>query len=260
LISPESFTEQLSKSEKIVNSQLKAYLKEPNEEHVHDLRTSIRRLLATADVLPKKIRKTKNSKKNLANYEELLKLNTGVRDTDIVLSKLPSHGDDPAYSKLAKQLTRERESNLNRAKRVASSIEGTDLVTFNPKDISPSDLQKRFKKTTSSLTKKLKKGLRLVKDDPKDLNQLHKLREDSRRLRYTLEIDDNPDTTKLSTTVGAWQDILGKIRDSDIFISHLNKAKTTPKISEVLDQEKASRKENFSKFLEISKESPALLH
>jgi hypothetical protein len=59
LITPQSYTQSLSKSEKIVSDNVRAYIKEPSEENVHDLRTSIRRLLTTANVLPKKIRRQK---------------------------------------------------------------------------------------------------------------------------------------------------------------------------------------------------------
>jgi CHAD domain-containing protein len=81
LITPHSYNETLSKSEKIVSDKVNAYLKEPSEENVHDLRTSIRRLLTTASILPKKIRAEKESRKYLEGYERLLKLNATIQPT-----------------------------------------------------------------------------------------------------------------------------------------------------------------------------------
>jgi len=258
LITPRSYTESLSKSEKIVSDKVRAYLKDPNEENVHDLRTSIRRLLTTANILPKKIRGQKESKKYLENYERLLKLNAKVRDIDIVLSKLPHHGDDPKYAKLAKQLNAKRESSIDRAKRFASSLKDERALPVHTNDLSGPQIQYRFKKTARTLTKRLKKGLRVVKQEPKNLDELHKLREDSRRLRFTLEMDDTPETSKLLPVLETWQDVLGKIRDSDIFITQFQGEKDYPKIREVLEQEKSGRNENYERFLEIAKESPSL--
>ena len=258
MITPQSYNEVLSRSQKIVADKIRTYLKDPNEEIVHDLRTSIRRLLATFDLMPKKIRKQSESKKYLESYERLLKINAKVRDTDIVLSKLPNHGDDPAYSKLAKRLGNARDSKLKSAQKLASAVKDTKILALRTNDLSASALQKRFKKTTRTLAKKLRKRLRIVSRDAKNLDELHKLREDSRRLRFTLEVDDNPETSKLLPVVEAWQDVLGKIRDSDIFISHFKNDKETSRISQVLDREKSERKENFERFLEIAKESPML--
>jgi CHAD domain-containing protein len=103
----------------------------------------------------------------------------------------------------------------------------------------------------------LKQHLRIVAKEPEDRDELHKLREDSRRLRITLQIDDSPKASKLSPVLETWQDVLGKIRDSDIFITHVKEEKGTPKIREVLEQEKSGRHDNYKKFLEIAKESPS---
>jgi CHAD domain-containing protein len=182
LITPRSYTESLSKSEKIVSDKVTAYLKEPTEENVHDLRTSIRKLLTIANILPKKIREQRELKKYLESYENLLRLNAKVRDVDIILSKLPHHGDDPTYSKLARQFNEMRESSLKKATRFASSIKGMERFSIEADKLSNPMIQKRFKKTASALTKRLKKRLRIVFNEPKNLDELHKLREDSRRL------------------------------------------------------------------------------
>jgi CHAD domain-containing protein len=259
LITPESYTHSLSKSEKLVSEKVKAYLKEPNEDNVHDLRTSIRRLLTTANILPKKIRGEKESRKYLGSHEKLLRLNARVRDIDIILSKLPHHGDDTAYSKLAKQLKKMRESSLEKAQRFAESIKDKKSLPIETRKLSEPIIQKRFKKTAKALTETLKEHLHIVMKEPKNIDELHKLRENSRKLRFTLEIDDTPESSKLLPVLETWQDVLGKIRDSDVFISHFEDEKQPAKIGKVLEQEKSVRKENYERFLEIFKESPDLL-
>ncbi len=97
----------------------------------------------------------------------------------------------------------------------------------------------------------------IVVKDPKNTAELHKLREDSRRLRFTLEMDDTPETSKLLPVLETWQEVLGKIRDSDIFIERLEHEKDSSKLREVLNQEKSNRNDNYERFLEIAKESPS---
>jgi CHAD domain-containing protein len=225
---------------------------------VHDLRTSIRRLLTAANVLPKKIRREKEFKRYLEGYAKLLRLNAKVRDVDIILAKLPHHGDDPNLSIIATQLEEIRESSLKRAKRFALSTKGKKDVIVEARELSSRLIQKRFRKTASSLTKTLKTHLRIVIREPRNLDELHKLREDSRSLRFTLEMDDSPETSKLLPVLEKWQDVLGEIRDSDIFISRVEDGRFSSKLKEVLEKERSGRQENYEKFLEIAKESPSL--
>ena len=259
MLTPQSYAHSLSKSEKLVSDNVKAYLKDPSEDNVHNLRTSIRRLLTTANILPKKIRAEKESKKYLESHEKLLRLNAKVRDIDIIVSKLPHHGDDPSYAKLAKQLQKIRESSLKKAQRFAESINDETSLPIETRKLNEPIIQKRFKKTAKALTETLREHLRVVVKEPKNIDELHKLREDSRRLRFTLEVDDTPENAKLLPVLETWQDVLGKIRDSDVFISHFEDEKQSAKIGKVLEQEKSARKENYEKFLEIFKESPSPL-
>ena len=259
MITPQSYAHSLSKSEKLVSDNVKAYLKEPNEDNVHDLRTSIRRLLTTAKILPKEIRSEKLSRRYLESHQKLLRLNARVRDIDIILSKLPHHGDDPPYAQLAKQLQKIRQSCLNKALRFAESINDKTSLPIETHKLSKPIIQKRFKKTAKALTETLKEHLHVVVKEPRNIDELHKLREDSRKLRFTLEIDDTPETAKLLPVLETWQDVLGKIRDSDVFISHFEDERPPAKIEKILEQEKSDRKENYEKFLEIFKESPTRL-
>jgi len=160
---------------------------------------------------------------------------------------------------LATQLKQIRESSLKRAKRFASSIKGKEEISVEAKELSSPLIQKRFRKTANTLTKTLKTHLRIVVREPRNLDELHKLREDSRSLRFTLEMDDSPETSKLLPVLEKWQEVLGEIRDSDIFISRVEDGKFSSKLKEVLEKERSGRQENYEKFLEIFRESPSPL-
>ena len=64
----------LNKSERNIqriNNKLDDYLKDPNEEQIHDIRTATRRLRATYQSLPNAIRNKKKLKEFVAKSKEL---------------------------------------------------------------------------------------------------------------------------------------------------------------------------------------------
>jgi CHAD domain-containing protein len=256
LITPRSFAKRLSKSEEFVAKRLKAYLKEPNEANVHDLRTSIRRLLATADILPKKLRK-KDAKKYLANYKRLLRLNAKVRDLDIVLSKLSDYKNNSTNGQLLKDLRKSRDSELKKAQRFASSIEADEGFSIRASDLSRGSLRKHFSKSAGELAAKIEERLPVVVKEPANKTELHELREDSRKLRYTLELEDSTSASKLLTVLESWQEVLGLIHDADIFIMHFEEENDSPKLRPYLEREISGRNENYEKFRTIARESPS---
>jgi CHAD domain-containing protein len=257
MIAPESFAEKLAKSENYVAENIQAYLKQPNEDSVHDLRTSIRRLLATSSILPKNIRTKKGSKRYLEDHARLLRINARVRDLDIILSKMGKRREDPAYAKLGKKLAEDRQSSLKKAQKLARAIQEDTVLTIKPDDVSTSSLKKRFKKTAAKLAEKINKRLPIVTKEPENKAELHQLREDSRRLRYVLELDKSKETSEPLKILESWQDVLGAIHDSDIFIEHFDKGKVSTEIKTLIEPEVSARNENYQKFLAIAKESPS---
>ena len=257
MITPRSYAKQLSKSQNSVTKKLKAYLKDPTENNVHDLRTSIRRMTVTADILPKKMRREKDLKEYISNHEKLLKLNARVRDLDIILSKMSSEKNDPDYSEIVKDLSKSRESELKRIRSFGFSVKDEKGFSLRASDLSGSVIRKRFSKSADKLATKIEGRLPIVVQEPANKLELHKLREDSRRLRYVLELDSGPSTSKLLTVLESWQEVLGRIHDSDILILHFENEKDTPKIGKLLERETSSRNDNYEKFRSIARESPS---
>ena len=72
-------------------------------------------------------------------------------------------------------------------------------------------------------------------------------------------MDDSPETSRLLPVLEKWQNVLGEIRDSDIFISRVEDGKFSSKLKEALEKERSDRQENYEKFLEIFRESPSPL-
>jgi len=242
----------LNKSERNiqrVNNKLDDYLKAPNEEHIHDIRTSIRRLRASYQSLPKSIRNKKKIKKFVAKSKELFSINSKVRDYDIIFEILseymssemaPKHEQQQlsqssrAISNLLKTLETVRNRGLTEAKTLAVELRKLSVPKLGDNNINISEkkLKKRFNNVVGKLANTIEKNYPVVLSSSKRLIELHEMRKDCKKLRYLLEllpIDTdvkNQDKDKVSQLIDELekvQDMLGTIHDYDTTIAYIKK-------------------------------------
>lgn len=252
ILYPIDSKEYLNKSERNiqrVNNKLDDYLKAPNEEHIHDIRTSIRRLRASYQSLPKSIRNKKKIKKFVAKSKELFSINSKVRDYDIIFEMLseymsskmaPKHEQQQlsqssrAISNLLKSLETVRNRELTESKTLAVELRKLSVPKLgdNNINISKKKLKKRFNNVVGKLANTIEKNYPVVLSSSKRLIELHEMRKDCKKLRYLLEllpIDTdvkNQDKDKVSQLIDELekvQDMLGTIHDYDTTIAYIKK-------------------------------------
>ncbi len=247
MITPSSYTTNLGKAEKDLEYMVNSYLKDPTAENVHGLRTATRRMLTISQLLPKRTQGEK-SKERLAKFEKLLQLTNEIRHLDIALSRTPTGEKNQATEKLAKILKKNREGLLPPARTVAAALKKAVGPEIRAKDIPETTLQKRFKKLAEKLSGRIQKLLPIVIKDSKKQRQLHRLRQDSRRLRYILELSSTPQESESLTTLRSWQEVLATIHDNDVCIKRFQNKKESPGIGTLLQEMTAEREQNYRKF------------
>jgi CHAD domain-containing protein len=255
LITRDSFAKEYDKFLKALTRRVKAYLRDPNAENVHRLRTSTRRLQAAFALLPKASRKQTKAQKAMARIKELMKANASVRDQDIILSKLSTYKQNPTYERLVEELRKSRKSHLEQAKELALSIQKNPGPRLKPKDLSEPTLQKRHDKVVRKLSSKITGELPLVREDPSKVEELHVVRRDCKQLRYVLEMGEFSRPPKPLVALRSWQDLLGTIRDHDVMIAYLRGVKKSPEIQFALNTETEGRGNSYRKFVEVSREN-----
>lgn len=252
ILYPIDSKEYLNKSERNiqrVNNKLDDYLKAPNEEHIHDIRTSIRRLRASYQSFPKSIRNKKKIKKFVAKSKELFSINSKVRDYDIIFEmlseymsseKAPKHEQQQlsqssrAISNLLKSLETVRNRELTESKTLAVELRKLSVPKLGDNNINISEkkLKKRFNNVVGKLANTIEKNYPVVLSSSKRLIELHEMRKDCKKLRYLLEllpIDTdvkNQDKVKVSQLIDELekvQDMLGTIHDYDTTIAYIKK-------------------------------------
>jgi len=165
-----------------------------------------------------------------SHYKALFNVNSEVRDMDIISSKLKKYPAriSPDQTKSLKQdLEKQRSKKLKEAREMALLTFNMKPLQLNGDDISDRKLQERFQKIVIRFADRIDKLFPIVTSDSSKITELHQLRKDSKKLRYTLEVlaDQTSQNEVVLSLVGYLEDlqeILGSIHDCDIMIQYLN--------------------------------------
>lgn len=253
-----SYLTKLHENIQRVNRRITKYVKDPNEKQIHDLRTSIRRLDAAFSTLPKKYR---NASSPLSQYvltcKKLFKVNSEIRDFDIIQEKLQSHSPQDDQKEIIEQLRATRQARLEHAKEIALSLKNTDITKLLDKiNVTERDLQKRYNKILSRLVSKIEATFPVVITNSSKIEELHGLRKDCKKLRYMLELlpDDNKIALQMKKILQRIQDIVGSIHDYDFTISYLESlAQSSKEPQEIKSTESEERRLKYEEFLKFCK-------
>jgi CHAD domain-containing protein len=216
-----------------VGKRLKIYLADPNnEKHIHDVRTSLRRLDTSYSLLPKKLRKLNS--KQIEKYKDFFRANSKMRDLDIIDNQVAELAKGaPDASKLKQQLQRKRQSELRRAIKLAKTLE--KLPSIDIKSIPPRKIESRINKMVDRSRIRIKEILPIILSDNTKKEELHMLRKNCKKLRYIFETLPESHikkyNKKIVSAIGEKdlkeiQEMLGVIRDSDITIEYLQNCRS----------------------------------
>lgn len=269
-----------------VGKRVEEYTKDPNEENIHDIRTAIRRLEASYQSSPKQLQK-KKIKKYVGISKCLFKLNSEIRDFDIILEKLSKEGQlsEHQLEPLKKSLEREKDKKLGKALIIATELKNLnvphpskddDLYKHNKiKKKLTKKLTKKYNKIVNNFASRIEKNLPAVISDCEKIDELHEIRKDSKKLRYLLELllsevdrrNENVDkedrhsenkggdvhgVSGLLGTLGSIQNMLGIIHDYDITIDYLKKHHTNEH-NDVENNIAVIRKNKYEQFIQYCK-------
>jgi CHAD domain-containing protein len=235
------FSERLKKS----NHRLTVYAEDPSADNIHDLRTSIRRMNAFYQILPKQLRK-KKIKKFVKKYTLFFKSNSKIRDYDILFEKLSSYGfSDP---KFIQYLEKQRKKKL-----VDALDQSTALLKLEVPNISTNydlidEINVFFTKQCLDLIVEIQTNLPIIIQDETKIKDLHSMRKTVKKLRYLLEFLPKDSISTLLEGLKQLQDLLGDIHDNDMAISFFQKkTEKFRSLESILLIEKESRNSNFKK-------------
>ena len=236
-----------------VDGRLDDYLADPNENNIHNIRTSIRRLESAFLACPKQMRKKKMSQ-FVKESKRLFKANSEIRDFDIILEKVSQEGqmDELQIESFEKGIEKIRGQSLEKAVSIAHNLRKLDVPHINiynsgyDLELLQNKLMFQYNRVVLEYLLGIEKNIPIVINDSYRVEELHQVRKDSKKLRYLFELllterdkdKDNADKSNenkinnYSNNQNIWnqiellkkmQDMLGNIHDYDMTIAYLKR-------------------------------------
>lgn len=255
-ISSKPFITKLQENLQRVDKRVNDYIADSNEGNIHNIRTSIRRADASFRSLPKKVRKRNKVSNYIKLCKQLFKINSKIRDYDIIYEKLRNYSSQPIYTELTELLKRRRDAELRKARDKALSLRKINPPKIDDKNISKGKLNRRFNKIISRFSDKIELNFPVVLTNADRTRQLHEMRKDCKKLRYLLELlsyQNNKEAERTITELEKIQEMLGSIHDDDIMITYLRRSRHSKEISHILDDVIAERARRYDEFIEFCK-------
>lgn len=242
------FIKKLRKIVKLLTKKLDDYIDDPNKDNIHDIRIAIRRMEAAYRILPKKIRNKVEIQNYVKQTKLLFKINTQIRDIDIICDKFEKEYNTQ-FLTLVNSMRIKQKSQLKTAHQLALKLRDVRLPKI--KNIIESKLQRRFHKILTELNTAINLNIPVVISDDRKIEELHKLRKDFKKLRYTLELVSNENIPIKSLKIlKKIQDDLGEIHDSDIMLDYLRGVNGPAQLVEVVRKEILERREKYQRLIQ----------
>lgn len=253
------FSSRFEKCAKRVKERLAAYLEEPeDDEKVHDVRTALRRLEASFLLMPKKLRK--HNRKQIDAHKQFFGASSRVRDYDIIRGRIAARAQGELFAQLAADIGSKRQAEVDGAVGLARLIASMSAASL--KGLKEGELECRMAEVAERLRRKVRNGLPVVVADRRNVEELHQLRKDLKKLRYVLELMPpnlkkahekkalrmlNGKNNRVEERLKELQDLLGSIHDIDITVQYLESLRKKAAAPVVL-REKAERDSLFNRF------------
>ena len=221
-VSPRDFMEVYESSLSKTRTGLARCVERRSFEEIHDIRASIRRLDVAFALMPKPLRTSRQMKSYFRKLDRFYKLNTEATDLEVVrreLSALQGIGDSART--LAGEAN-EGELLTRQARRLAMDLLARRPPAIRRPDLSKDKLSKRWAGVAEEIARRMDEDYPNVISDATRVSELHRLRRDSRRLRYMLMfVKRSRDVSGLGRLLLEVQDALGAIRNCDATIRFL---------------------------------------
>jgi CHAD domain-containing protein len=113
-------------------------------------------------------------------------------------------------------ILKDRADLVSKARKLAAPARGLSPPRVRRQDLSRKKLTTRLRDRSKTLARKIAINDRGVAESGREVKELHRLRRDSRSLRYTIEFfEHSKDRSTLSQQLRSIQDSLGSVRDCD---------------------------------------------
>ncbi len=247
-ISPEELSKAFNRNVATVDSRLQDFLKSGDSPTTSALRKSIARLRTTCSVLPKEDRRDPRVKRYVSVSRKLSRAVGEVRDIDTIAAWTMQLSDGKDQRSFITDLGRLRSSELRTAMLKGKKLRKTKSPILDLGDPDDDDHGKRLAKVEKRLANRVDKEFEEFLST-QEVEVMHALRKDSKRLRHLLELTERGEAPPLLERLRSIQDDLGAIRDHDLVIDYLRSRVRLTSTRSLVREEIAKRHARLEDFV-----------
>jgi CHAD domain-containing protein len=219
-ITPRQLTKTFNQNVATLDARLEAFLKSGDSPTTAALRKATRRLRTTHSVLPKSLRREGRVMSYVSASKALSEAVGKVRDIDTIAAWAAQISNGKDQRSFISDLERLRVSNLRTAILRAKELRKEKAPSLEPQDLDGLGVGKRAAKVERRLAKRVDKEFEEFMST-QEIDVMHALRKDSKRLRQVMELLERGAAPPLLGRLRSIQDDLGAIRDHDLVIDYL---------------------------------------
>lgn len=197
-----------------------SFLESPDEGMVQEVRTAVRRFDAHVPLLPGKIRKSPEVEELLERHRKILKRSARVSDANIIAAKVQvyPYWQEFLTARLLKHVRKRRRDLVKEMKRTVASARSLTTPALESWNLQQEKLESRFSAEVGELTERINTLVPVVAGDPNLVSLLERLREETARLHFVLEVAPKAGSAKILPFVDGLQESLGTVHDWDAVI------------------------------------------
>jgi CHAD domain-containing protein len=186
-IAPYKLARAFNQNVSTLDTRLEEFLKSGDSPTTAELRKATRRLTISYSVLPKKVRRDTRMRRYVSASKRLSKATGKVRDLDTIAAWTMQISEGKDKRSLISDLDKLRTSNLRTALLKAKKLRKTKAPSVDLRDLDDFDKGKRAQKVEKRLAKRVDKEYEEFVST-QEVEVMHALRKDSKRLRHLLEL------------------------------------------------------------------------
>ena len=247
-ISPRQLARAFNQNVATLDTRLEKFLNSGDSPTTAALRKATSRLRTSYSVLPKKVRRDTKIKRYVSASSELSKSVGKVRDIDTIAAWTMQLSEGKDQRSFITDLGRLRSSTLRTALVNAKELREMKTPSVDLWDFEDFDEGKRADKVEKRLSKRVDKEFEEFLST-QEVEVMHALRKDSKRLRHLLELTEREEATPLLGRLRSIQDDLGAIRDHDLVIDYLRRRVRLTSTRSLVREEIAKRHARLEDFV-----------
>jgi CHAD domain-containing protein len=217
---PQQLADAFNRNVGVLEVRLRDFLNSGDPANTQGLRRAVRRLRTSYAVLPKSMRGNERFKQYLKELDKLSKVTGKVRDLDTISARVAEVSNAGDWRSMASEIAKIRAASLRGALNSAKQLEKMKVPRVKPEDLSQEKVDRRLAKRRKRLEKRVDGEFDEFLSS-QEVDVMHALRKDSKRLRHLLELSGRNGSDQLLKQLRSIQDELGAIRDHDLVIDYL---------------------------------------